>query len=56
MDHSKVRVKERSPHDESPKYWCPKYQDWLSLEEIAFKKTQESNQCMTNSQTNEPSA
>lgn len=25
----------------TPKYWCPQYQDWLSLEEQAYIKLTE---------------
>jgi hypothetical protein len=42
--HSHRRNTVRPKHGEDQKFWVPKYQEWLSLTELAYRKIVENEQ------------
>lgn len=38
-----TRAKDRPavPHSDAPKYWYPRYQEWLSLDEYTYRRSME---------------
>jgi hypothetical protein len=46
MTHA-TRIAERPAHDEAQKYWCPKFGEWLSLDELHYYNSQAQQQNKT---------